>query len=69
MTRPRILQPGQSYTFSEYFELSFAIEDILTDNGCFYNRAEKIIIEDIKLYQVPEEIHLLVNTLVGILNY
>jgi hypothetical protein len=37
MTRPRILQPGQSYTFSKYFELSFAIEDILAELGCFYN--------------------------------
>ncbi len=37
MTRPRILQPGQSYTFSKYFELSFAIEDILAELGCSYN--------------------------------
>ncbi|MBW4605261.1 MAG: hypothetical protein KME29_38355 [Calothrix sp. FI2-JRJ7] len=37
MTRPRILQPGQSYTFSQYFELSFAIQDILAELGCSYN--------------------------------
>jgi hypothetical protein len=37
MTRPRILQPEQSYTFYEYFELSFAIEDILAELGCSYN--------------------------------
>ncbi|BAZ16379.1 hypothetical protein NIES4071_82550 [Calothrix sp. NIES-4071] len=37
MTRPRILQPGQSYTFRKYFELPFAIEDILAELGCSYN--------------------------------
>ncbi|OKH55185.1 hypothetical protein NIES2101_04250 [Calothrix sp. HK-06] len=37
MTRPRILQPGQSYTFSKYFELSFAIQDILAELDCSYN--------------------------------
>lgn len=34
-----------------------------------YKHAEKIILEDIKLYRVPEKIHLLVKTLVGIINY
>ena len=37
MARPRILQPGQSYTFRKYFELPFAIEDILAELGCSYN--------------------------------
>lgn len=37
MTRPRILQPEQSYTFCEYFELQSAIEDILGELGCSYN--------------------------------
>lgn len=37
MTRSCILQPEQSYTFCEYFELSFAIQDILGELGCFYN--------------------------------
>lgn len=38
MNRPRILQPGQSYTFSKYFELPFSPEDILAELGCFYER-------------------------------
>ncbi|KYC35267.1 hypothetical protein WA1_08930 [Scytonema hofmannii PCC 7110] len=38
MSRPRILQPGQSYTFSKYFELSFSPEDILAELGCSYER-------------------------------
>ncbi len=29
MTRPAILQPGQSYTFADYFKLNFAPQDIL----------------------------------------
>ncbi|RUT10262.1 hypothetical protein DSM106972_007570 [Dulcicalothrix desertica PCC 7102] len=37
MTRSCILQPEQSYTFYEYFELSFAIQDILAELGCSYN--------------------------------
>ncbi len=39
MTRPRILQPGQSYTFSKYFELPYAPADILAELGCSYERA------------------------------
>ncbi|KAB8313883.1 hypothetical protein SD81_040655 [Tolypothrix campylonemoides VB511288] len=38
MSRPRILQPGQSYTFSKYFDLPFAPEDILAELGCSYDR-------------------------------
>lgn len=38
MTRPRIIQPGQSYTFSKYFELAFSPEDILAELGCNYTR-------------------------------
>ncbi len=38
MNRPRILQPNQSYTFSEYFKLAFSPEDILAELGCTYNR-------------------------------
>ncbi|MFN6529167.1 hypothetical protein [Nostoc sp. ChiSLP03a] len=39
MTRPRILQPGQSYTFSKYFELPYTPADILAELGCSYERA------------------------------
>lgn len=38
MGRPRIIQPGQSYTFSKYFELPFSPEDILAELGCDYER-------------------------------
>ncbi|MEH2296878.1 hypothetical protein [Nostoc sp.] len=38
MSRPRIIQPGQSYTFSKYFELPFSPEDILAELGCSYKR-------------------------------
>ena len=38
MSRPRIIQPGQSYTFSKYFELPFSPEDILAELGYAYER-------------------------------
>ncbi|BAY33059.1 hypothetical protein NIES2107_49540 [Nostoc carneum NIES-2107] len=38
MTRPRILQPGTSYTFSKYFELPYAPADILAEFNCTYER-------------------------------
>lgn len=43
MSRPRIIQPGQSYTFSKYFELPFSPEDILADLGCSYTRERLIL--------------------------
>jgi len=38
MSRQRILQPGQSYTFTKYFELPYAPGDILAELGCTYER-------------------------------
>lgn len=38
MSRPRILQPGTSYTFSKYFELPYAPADILAEFDCTYER-------------------------------
>ncbi|MDZ8050933.1 MAG: hypothetical protein RMX68_023265 [Aulosira sp. ZfuVER01] len=38
MNRPRILQPGTSYTFSKYFELPYALADILAEFNCTYER-------------------------------
>ncbi|HYX17436.1 MAG TPA: hypothetical protein VE944_24390 [Nostoc sp.] len=38
MNRPRIIQPGQSYTFSKYFEIPFSPGDILAELGCDYER-------------------------------
>ncbi|MBX9257184.1 hypothetical protein H1Q63_25210 [Desmonostoc muscorum CCALA 125] len=42
MTSNRIIQPGQSYTFSKYFELPYTTKDILADFDCSY---EKKILE------------------------
>jgi hypothetical protein len=55
MTRQRIIQPGQSYTFSKYFELSYAIEDILAELGCIYN------LEVINLPQTEVDINIANN--------
>jgi hypothetical protein len=39
MTRqPKVLKLDESYTFSKYFDLPFAIEDILTDLDCRFDR-------------------------------
>jgi hypothetical protein len=38
MNRPRIIQPGQTYTFSKYCDLPFSPEDILAELGCSYER-------------------------------
>ncbi|WP_199245707.1 hypothetical protein [[Phormidium] sp. ETS-05] len=34
MNRPRILKTGQPLTFSQYFDLPFALEDILAEFDC-----------------------------------
>jgi hypothetical protein len=39
MTRPAILQPGQSYTFRQYFEMSYEPEDILAEFGYTLKRS------------------------------
>jgi hypothetical protein len=33
MPKPAILQPGQSYTFRQYFEMAYEPEDILAEFG------------------------------------
>jgi hypothetical protein len=40
MAKPSILQPGQSYTFSKYFELAIDTEDLLAEFGVRLGRAE-----------------------------
>jgi hypothetical protein len=40
MTRIPILQPGQSYTFRQYFELPFEPDDILAELGYTLDRRE-----------------------------
>lgn len=39
MTRPPILQPGQSYTFRQYFEMAYEPEDILAEFGYTLQRS------------------------------
>jgi hypothetical protein len=38
MSSRRILKPGESYTFSRYFELTFTIDDILAELNCTVER-------------------------------
>ncbi|NMG21476.1 hypothetical protein [Brasilonema bromeliae] len=84
MNRPSILQPGTNYTFSKYFELPLAPADILAEFDCTYERKRldlpryegsikcldflKRILQDIKLYRVPEELEELLRILVGIIS-
>ncbi|MCC5670196.1 hypothetical protein LC653_42005 [Nostoc sp. CHAB 5784] len=39
MSKPKILQEGQSYTFPSYFELPYETEDILAELGYSFSRA------------------------------
>lgn len=39
MTKPAILQPGQSYTFRQYFEMAYEPEDILAEFGYTLQRS------------------------------
>ncbi len=39
MPRPSILQPGQSYTFRQYFEMTYEPEDILAEFGYTLKRS------------------------------
>jgi hypothetical protein len=38
---PKVLNPQESYTFSKYFELPYAPEDILADLGCTLERTDR----------------------------
>lgn len=39
MSRPGILQPGQSHTFRQYFEMAYEPEDILAELGYTLSRS------------------------------
>jgi hypothetical protein len=39
MSKPAILQPGQSYTFRQYFEMTYEPEDILAEFGYTLQRS------------------------------
>jgi hypothetical protein len=43
MTKPPILKPGESYTFSQYFSLPFAPKDILAELGCSLERSPLLL--------------------------
>jgi hypothetical protein len=38
MNRPRILQPGQPKTFSQYFDLPYPLAEILLEFDCTLQR-------------------------------
>ena len=57
-----ILQPGQSYTNSRYFDLPFQAEDIWV-----LNREQRQIIQDLSLYRVPDDLEDLQRILINIL--
>jgi hypothetical protein len=38
---PKVLDPNESYTFSKYFDLPYAPEDILADLGCTFERSDR----------------------------
>jgi hypothetical protein len=38
---PKVLDPNETYTFSRYFDLPFAPEDILADLGCTLERVDR----------------------------
>lgn len=38
MSKPKILQEGQTYTFRSYFELPYETEDILAELGYSFSR-------------------------------
>lgn len=40
MSKPSILQPGQSYTFRQYFEMTYEPEDILAEFGYTLKRQQ-----------------------------
>ena len=53
MTRkPKVLDPNETYTFAKYFDLPYAIEDILADLDC------TIDYQILTLPQKPSEIDL-----------
>lgn len=38
MSRPPLLEPNRSYTFSNYFELGFAVDDLVAEFGYSFER-------------------------------
>jgi hypothetical protein len=55
MSKPKILQEGQSYTFRSYFELPYETEDILAELGYSFSRARMTLPSSLRVPQrLPE---------------
>ncbi|MBG1260503.1 hypothetical protein F8S20_15900, partial [Nostoc sp. BAE] len=52
MSSRRILQVGESYTFSRYFELPFTIDDILAELNCTIERKNIILPESSEIVDI-----------------
>ncbi|WP_421658098.1 hypothetical protein [Leptothermofonsia sp. ETS-13] len=50
--QPRVLDPKESYTFSKYFDLPYAPQDILADLGCTLERTDS---DDLPYLEAPLE--------------
>lgn len=52
---PKVLDPNETYTFSSYFDLPYAPEDILADLGCTLERvdSENLPYTDLPLEWLP----------------
>jgi len=49
---PKVLNVNETYTFSKYFDLPYAIEDILADLGCTIDYQKLILPHQIELIDV-----------------
>ncbi|AUB38025.1 hypothetical protein COO91_03982 [Nostoc flagelliforme CCNUN1] len=52
MSSRRILQVGESYTFSRYFELPFTIDDILAELNCTIERKNLTLPESSEIVDI-----------------
>ncbi|MEH2362006.1 hypothetical protein [Nostoc sp.] len=52
MSSRRILQVGESYTFSQYFELPFTIDDILAELNCTIERKNLTLPESSEIVDI-----------------
>jgi hypothetical protein len=72
MTRSPILDPKQSYTFSNFFELNADPEEIFAELGCGLRSTALTLprnghYRDINLYAVPANLKDLIEILMGII--
>ncbi len=75
MSKLKILEENQSYTFHSYFELPYETEDIFYGAVTIGNlwqfgkldRNEKTIYQDLNLFKIPDDLIDLAQVLLGIL--